>query len=103
MLRSFDYALPVAAAAREANPLSSPFAVLQDWCDFWYAWTCAAFLQGYVKAASVGEFLPKSREELSLLLDAYVLEKAVYELRYELNNRPDWVGIPLAAILRLVS
>jgi len=47
--------------------------------------------------------LPKSRAELTLMLDLYLLEKAIYELGYELNNRPDWVGVPIAGILQIIS
>ena len=43
---------------------------------------------------------PRTRTELGALLDFYILDKTIYELRYELNNRPDWVGIPLESILR---
>ena len=45
--------------------------------------------------------LPPTRDERQALLDVYLLEKAVYELRYELNNRPDWVRIPLQGIRHL--
>ena len=44
-----------------------------------------------------------SEEARTRLLAVFELEKAVYELRYELNNRPDWVGIPVAGILRLLE
>jgi DNA-directed RNA polymerase subunit RPC12/RpoP len=47
--------------------------------------------------------LPKSREEVTAILDTYLLEKAVYELSYELNNRPDWVKLPLFGILQLLG
>jgi predicted trehalose synthase len=45
---------------------------------------------------------PQERDRSQLLLDAYLLEKALYELRYELNNRPDWARIPLHGILELL-
>jgi maltose alpha-D-glucosyltransferase/alpha-amylase len=44
------------------------------------------------------EFVPKKREEFNVLFEAFLLEKAVYELGYELNNRPDWVDIPIKGI-----
>ena len=48
-------------------------------------------------------FLPRDPTELQVLLDAYLLEKAVYELGYELNNRPDWVKVPLQGLLQLLA
>jgi maltose alpha-D-glucosyltransferase/alpha-amylase len=66
-------------------------------------WVSALFLKSYRDVASHAPFLPRSSEELQLLLDAYVLEKAVYELSYELNNRPDWVHIPLHGIVQLLG
>jgi maltose alpha-D-glucosyltransferase/alpha-amylase len=48
-------------------------------------------------------FIPKTAEETQILLDAYMLEKAVYEVNYELNNRPEWIEIPLNRILQLVE
>jgi maltose alpha-D-glucosyltransferase/alpha-amylase len=49
------------------------------------------------------DLLPEQRHELSVLLDAHLLEKAVYEIGYELNNRPDWVAVPLRGVLSLIQ
>ena len=73
--------------------------MLRRWGRFWSRWVSVAFLQGYLPEAERGGFLPKTRDELAPLLAFYLMEKAVYELRYELNNRPEWVGIPLEGIL----
>ena len=54
-------------------------------------------------AATAGDLVPKSKDELSVLLYSHLLEKAIYELSYELNNRPDWVRIPLAGIRQLLE
>jgi len=62
-----------------------------------------AYLQTYLAVAGNAIFLPGSPEDLKLLLDAYLVEKAVYELGYELNNRPAWVSIPLQGILQTVQ
>ena len=70
---------------------------------FWQTWTSWAFLRGYLTTSDGAPYLPKTRDELSVLLDTFTLEKAVYELGYELDNRPDWVFIPLHGIARLVG
>jgi len=75
----------------------------EPWERFWYEWVTASFTKGYLAAAKDTVFLPKERQELRVLLDAYILEKAVYELAYELNNRPPWVGIPLHRILHIIA
>ena len=107
MLRSFDYAIHVALnAVREQRPAKanvSESGSLNAWSDFWHVWTCAAFLQAYQRTAGRAAFMPATPDELSMLLNVYLLEKAVYELKYELNNRPDWVAIPLTAILQLAG
>jgi maltokinase len=62
----------------------------------------AAFLDGYF-ARVEPSLLPPGEGPTRQLLSVFELEKAVYELRYELNNRPDWVAIPVAGILRLLD
>jgi maltose alpha-D-glucosyltransferase/alpha-amylase len=107
MLRSFHYASYTALFAEEAEGVyaSSPeaAAALEAWAGFWYHWVSVVFLRTYREVAGQASFLPRAREELQVLLDAYLLEKAVYELGYEFNNRPDWVRIPLRGILQLLG
>jgi maltose alpha-D-glucosyltransferase/alpha-amylase len=76
---------------------------LAPWADVWETWVSAAFLRAYLAAVQGAAFVPENREELDLLLQAFVLDKAFYELAYELNNRPDWVHIPLSGLMRLRS
>lgn len=57
----------------------------------------------YLQVTSQSTFLPRNPQELEILSDVYLLEKAIYELGYELNNRPDWVEIPLRGILQLLG
>ncbi len=101
MIRSFHYASHAAmcGARREAwlSPVQS--SAVTPWLAAWYLWTATSYLKAYLEQASAGHFLPQRDEELEALLHAYILEKAVYELGYELNNRPDWVPIPLEGIL----
>jgi maltokinase len=91
MLRSFAYA---ASAAKLQRGLEPP--------PTWEERCRRQFLDGYVAAAEPS-LLPSSEESIRRLLTVFELEKAVYELRYELNNRPEWIGIPVAGILRMLE
>jgi maltose alpha-D-glucosyltransferase/alpha-amylase len=102
MLRSFHYAAYSAMLGGARTPYHEKPAVLEPWLDFWYAWVSAAFLRQYGITAEGSTILPSTRSELDVLLDAFLLEKALYELGYEVNNRPDWVKIPIQGILDLV-
>ncbi|NJL98944.1 MAG: maltose alpha-D-glucosyltransferase [Synechococcaceae cyanobacterium SM2_3_2] len=107
MLRSFQYAVNMALRNQVASGLLSEDVTDQGegllaWGQFWERWVSASFLSSYLEAASASAFLPQNKLELRILLDAYLLEKAIYELGYELNSRPDWVGIPLRGILQLM-
>jgi maltose alpha-D-glucosyltransferase/alpha-amylase len=105
MLRSFHYAVYATLFNHRVSVPVRPedIAALEPWARFWYRWVSAAFLKAYLAEASQVPFLPQGRDELQVLLDAHLLEKAIYELGYELNNRPDWIGIPLQGILDLVG
>jgi trehalose synthase-fused probable maltokinase len=103
MLRSFHYAAYAALFNRPAEPDASTAALLEKWAGAWHQWISAAFLGEYLDVAAQGDFLPRSRDNLRVLLDAYLLEKAIYELIYELNNRPDWLRIPLQGVRQLTS
>jgi maltose alpha-D-glucosyltransferase/alpha-amylase len=105
MLRSFHYAAYATLFNHRVSVTVRPedMAALEPWARFWYRWVSAVFLKAYLTEASQVPFLPQGRDELQVLLDAHLLEKAIYELGYELNNRPDWIRIPLRAILDLVG
>jgi len=57
----------------------------------------------YLNCVEQTQLLPDDPEQLRILLDAYLLEKAIYEIGYELNNRPDWLKVPLQGILQLLE
>jgi maltose alpha-D-glucosyltransferase/alpha-amylase len=107
MLRSFHYATFTALLDQSARGLveaDSPAAIeLEAWGRHWYDAVSAAFLGEYLRAAEGAPWLPEDRDELALLLDTSLLEKAVYELGYELNNRPPWVPIALMGLRDLVK
>jgi maltose alpha-D-glucosyltransferase / alpha-amylase len=105
MIRSFDYACFTGLSERIAGRLLSPEEMerLQGWTLFWTAWTSAAFLKSYMELADGQPFMPAGKENVQGLLDLYLMEKALYELRYELNNRPAWARIPLHGIVQLLD
>ncbi len=105
MLRSFHYAVWTASRNFIAGGMVSDDRRegFEQWARFWHDQVSALFLEEYLEVASGGGFLPRSREELRILLEAYLLDKAIYELGYELNNRPKWVNIPLQGILSLLG
>ena len=98
MLRSFQY-----AAYAALFDLESAAKTLERWADLWTGWISDAYLNAYLHSASDNVFLPADEHERRLLLDAFLLHKALYEVAYEMNNRPDWVRIPLKGILGLVA
>ncbi|MGH7776429.1 MAG: phosphotransferase, partial [Candidatus Dormibacterales bacterium] len=99
MLRSFRYA---AHMALEAQPPPHR-AALDPAARRWAQAVSQAYLTSYLVACGEARFQPSTQGESDLLLEANLLEKALYELRYELNNRPGWVGIPLAGLLELLE
>jgi maltose alpha-D-glucosyltransferase/alpha-amylase len=97
MLRSFSYAAYAALFTFTLNG-ADDYALLAPWADAWQHWIGKAFLASYRSTAGTDLGVQDSWE-FDRLLDAFILEKALYELRYELNNRPHWLGIPLVGIL----
>ncbi|HEV3486306.1 MAG TPA: hypothetical protein VG106_12925, partial [Vicinamibacterales bacterium] len=71
--------------------------------DFWYLWVAATYMRAYLAEAEGREFLPDTRAELVDVLNLAMLQKVLYELNYELNNRPDWVSIPLRGLLDIMG
>ena len=100
MLRSFSYAAQVGLANYAARRPES-MASLAGWGRFWEFSVATAFLRAYKATAGKASFLPDSAEGFKALLEVYLLDKALYELNYELENRPTWIHIPLAGIAAL--
>ena len=96
MLRSFSYAANTAATRLAPEDGLDPQAV-QRRRRTWEMATGAAFLRAYLRTAEKGSILPEP-SALTALLDAFVLDKALYELEYELNNRPQWLHLPLTGV-----
>jgi maltose alpha-D-glucosyltransferase/alpha-amylase len=100
MVRSFSYA--AASALAKAIEKPDDVARLAPLAADWENQTRAAFLTAYDETARKAGIYANEKD-LQALLAFFELEKALYELRYELNNRPDWVPTPLTGILRLVG
>jgi maltose alpha-D-glucosyltransferase/alpha-amylase len=100
MVRSFSYA---AYAALFSFTLHAPdsYPGLEPWAAAWQGWVAGAFLQEYRSVLGDSPVVP-SGPAFTGLLHAFTLEKALYELAYELNNRPEWVRIPLSGVLKMV-
>jgi maltose alpha-D-glucosyltransferase/alpha-amylase len=100
MLRSFDYAIRSALmdlGAERADQLEG----LEPWVRLWKERTSQAFLDGYREG--VGDDVSYPEEHAPALIELFTLEKALYEIRYELDNRPDWVGIPIMSVVDLLE
>jgi maltose alpha-D-glucosyltransferase/alpha-amylase len=102
MIRSFHYAaysglfLNDQVRKEDMNKLL-PFA------EQWYHYMSGFFMGAYLETVRDSDFIPKDKEDLEIMLQTYILEKAIYELGYELNSRPDWVVIPLKGIKAIME
>ncbi|MFZ0836106.1 MAG: putative maltokinase, partial [Xanthobacteraceae bacterium] len=102
LIRSIDYS---ATAAFERALLAGPdehgriAAGLEDW----RVHSVATFLEAYREALGDHDLWPKDRRAADCLLDFFLLEKAFYEIEYELSHRPDWLRVPLGGALRILS
>ena len=117
MVRSFDYAPEVllrdpAFLEEHGGSDAETWRVrMQPWADLWKETMTTAYLRAYLDAVGEARFLPLTatgasavnRDDLSLLMTFYELEKVIYEIGYEVNNRPDWVEIPLRGLAALVG
>jgi len=99
MVRSFHYAAAAALRRGRARPDDLPR--IEPWAVAWTRSVSAAYLEAYLDRAAGAPFLPASRADVALLLGFYTTEKCVYEVGYELYNRPDWLEIPLRGLLEL--
>ncbi len=100
MLRSLSYAANEGLRELVQRGLAEePLA--RGWIDEWERWAGAAFLGTYLRLVEGSRLVPPDPAERARLLRAQLLDKALYELIYELNNRPDWVQVPLTGLAGL--
>jgi maltose alpha-D-glucosyltransferase/alpha-amylase len=105
MLRSFHYAAFAPLLTPPAGSSISPHLIanMGRWAEAWSRCAGNRFLGHYYETSQAAAFLPDDPRVRAKLLEVHLLAKAVYELAYELNNRPPWVGIPLEGISALLA
>ena len=101
MFRSFSYVTEAVLRSGRVRP--EDLAPLAPWAEAWTDWVGAVYLGAYLQAIAGTHLGPRSDELTDLLLEFYELEKVIYEVEYELNNRPDWLHIPLAGMSRILQ
>ncbi|MBJ6748768.1 maltose alpha-D-glucosyltransferase [Geomonas anaerohicana] len=102
MMRSFHYAAH-AVIMQRTQVRDEDIAYLLPWVQAWYRYSATVFLQAYKEGVAGARFMPTALDEIEIMLQTFMLDKAIYELGYELNNRPEWVSIPLSGILDLLA
>jgi maltose alpha-D-glucosyltransferase/alpha-amylase len=105
MVRSFQYAAYAALFGQVPGVAIEPGNddKVKQWAALWNDAVTAEYLKSYFETADGGSFVPSDAAEQKRVLDAFLLHKALYEVAYELNNRPEWVQIPLRGILSIVQ
>jgi maltose alpha-D-glucosyltransferase/alpha-amylase len=101
IMRSFQYAAYSALWQPSMRQEDMPF--LERWADLWYHQMSSVFLRSYLNTTTGAIFIPKNNDDLQIMVEAYLLDKAVYEIGYELNHRPDWVLIPVRGIKQILQ
>ncbi len=105
MIRSFDY-ITYAALFKQielGTIKAEEVPQLEPWAGFWQRWVSAVYFKAYLQVVRTARLLPESDSALLILLNAHLLEKAIYEVGYEVINRPNWIKIPLRGILQLLD
>lgn len=105
MMRSFHYAAGTALTRQTAGPVArtEDKRAIAPWAIFWQQWVSSAFLKGYLAAIQSTKQLPSTPDSLHVMLTAFIMEKALSELRYELVQRPEWSRIPIQGILQMLD
>jgi maltose alpha-D-glucosyltransferase/alpha-amylase len=102
MIRSFHYAA-YGSLVLDSHIRKEDFSKLIPFVEQWYHYMSGFFMKAYLDTVEGSEFIPRNKTDLDTLMTTFLLEKAIYELNYELNNRPAWVMIPLRGIKQLMK
>jgi len=102
MLRSFNYAVRVAMQEFKTDDLRLKLAI-ERWANAWEAQARELYLGAYRRTVAGSAIVPQDPETMDRVLAVFELEKAVYELGYEMNNRPDWLWVPVEGIRSILG
>jgi maltose alpha-D-glucosyltransferase/alpha-amylase len=102
MVRSLHY-VAQGGLLRRADHQGVDLDYLEHWADLWYFYVSGVFLHSYVATVADSAVVPKDEKDFAILFDLFMLEKAVYELGYELNHRPDWLMVPARGIEQILK
>jgi len=100
MIRSLHYAVYDVLKNHQLDSLEED---AEKWGNRWYNIMSRVYLESYRSHMEDSGYLPSAEKDFQILLDTFLLEKAIYELIYEINNRPDWIGIPIRGIETLIE
>ncbi|TBW29083.1 maltose alpha-D-glucosyltransferase [Gramella sp. KN1008] len=102
MIRSLHY-------AAYSNILSAEYAQqrkegnLEEWAETWHYYISRLYIKAYLENAGNSDFVPKDPEDFKILMNTFLLEKALYELNFEIQNRPEWIIIPIRGIKAVIE
>ncbi|STX50371.1 Trehalose synthase/amylase TreS [Legionella busanensis] len=98
ILRSFHYALYTVLNNKTVFSTAHHFDA-----EEWYCWICHLFINTYLEYPGIKNLMPKETECFALLLKAFMFEKVLHEIEYEINNRPDWLYVPCKGLIQLLE
>ena len=102
MVRSFDYAADEALRSSVERGMGT-IEALDPWAHTFETWCAQRYVQAYLTRIAKTEILPDDAADTAALLDIAIIQKAAYEVRYEIGHRPDRIGVPWAALQRMIT
>lgn len=102
MIRSMHYAIYM-GYFEKVSEREEDKKLFDPWLESWYKNICNQFITSYIDNSEGSGYIPELKEELEGLMNVYIIEKAVYEIGYEMNNRPDWSIIPLRGLIEIIN
>jgi maltose alpha-D-glucosyltransferase/alpha-amylase len=102
MIRSFHYAA-YSSLYLNTQIRKEDVSKLLPFVDQWYHYMSGFFMESYLDTVKNYNLIPSNPNDLEVLLQTFLIEKSIYELNYELNNRPDWIVIPIQGIKSVIN